>query len=191
MSGDVCRLESNDSFSVMNQVTSVGYKNDSFSGLVTRNSHNVAVPMPQPAAQNVSQTRTPMTSPATPTHSSVPSTSAIAQTALPAAQFASVPVFQTAPSAPATESIIETAREKLQGTDQDSIAFRLLNALLTHAPTVEGVRVIAEDIVDASAELDGLIRLADFYKTGLILPSKPHSASDNSFIASLINIRYR
>ncbi len=55
--------------------------------------------------------------PVSQTRLSVPPISAIARTTLPAAQFASVPVVQTAPSAPATESIIETAREKLQCTD--------------------------------------------------------------------------
>jgi hypothetical protein len=68
---------------------------------------------------------------------------------------------------------VSTARAKLQGLARDSIEFRLLDALLTHAPTIEGLHVIAADIIAASAELDGLERLAEFYKTGLLLPSKP------------------
>ncbi|KAF8228325.1 hypothetical protein L208DRAFT_1292181 [Tricholoma matsutake] len=64
------------------------------------------------------------------------------------------------------------ARAKLQSLRKDSIAFCLLNALLANAPTVEGVEVIATDIIDASEQSDGLDQLAEFYKTGLLLPMK-------------------
>jgi hypothetical protein len=50
--------------------------------------------------------------------------------------------------------------------------------------------VIAADIVDASAEPDGLEQLAGFYITGLLLPSKSPSASDKSFITSPIDMSY-
>ena len=59
---------------------------------------------------------------------------------------------------------------KLQSLRNDSIAFCLLNALLANAPTVEGVEVIATDITNASEQSDGLDQLAEFYKTGLLLP---------------------
>jgi hypothetical protein len=66
-----------------------------------------------------------------------------------------------------SSTTVSTARAKLQGLARDSIEFRLLDALLTHAPTIEGLDVIATDIIAASAELDGLEWLAEFYKTGL------------------------
>ena len=64
------------------------------------------------------------------------------------------------------------ARTKLQALASDSIEFRLLNALLTHAPTIGGRDVIATDIIAASVEPHGLKELAQFYKTGLLLPSE-------------------
>jgi hypothetical protein len=73
---------------------------------------------------------------------------------------------------PTSTSTAEAAHAKLESLAKDSIPFRLLNALLTHAPTVEGVGVIASDIIAASAEPGGLDRLAEFYKTGLLLPSR-------------------
>ena len=66
------------------------------------------------------------------------------------------------------------ARAKLESLEKDSITFRLLDALLTHAPTVEGLNIIISDIVTASAETNGLNQLAEFYKTGLFLPSNHH-----------------
>jgi len=39
--------------------------------------------------------------------------------------------------------------------------------------TTEGMEVIATDIIAASEEEDGLVQLAKFYMTGLILPSEP------------------
>jgi hypothetical protein len=85
---------------------------------------------------------------------------------------------------------IQIGHEKLQGTDEDSMKFRLLNALLTHALTAEGVDVIATDIITASSEPDGLKQLAKFYETGLLLPSKPSFSRNIFFIASLINIAF-
>lgn len=85
---------------------------------------------------------------------------------------------------------IQIAHEKLQGTDDDSIEFRLLNALLTHAPTAEGVDVIATDIITASSEPDGLKQLAEFYETCLLLPSKPPFSRNIFFIASPINMAF-
>jgi len=68
---------------------------------------------------------------------------------------------------------ITDAREKLQVLARDSIAFRLLDVLLTRAPTEEGSDVIARDIIDASTEPDGFDQLAQFYTIGLLfLPSK-------------------
>lgn len=64
------------------------------------------------------------------------------------------------------------ARTKLQALANNSIEFRLLNALLTHAPTIGGRDVIATDIVAASVEPHGLEELAQFYKTGLLLPMR-------------------
>jgi hypothetical protein len=59
---------------------------------------------------------------------------------------------------------------------KDSLELRLLDALLTCAPTAKGVDIIAMDIITASAQPDGLGQLTDFYITGLLLPSKPSMA---------------
>ena len=67
---------------------------------------------------------------------------------------------------------VKAARQKLQGLARDSIDFRLLNALLTYAPTEESVGVIAGDILAASTQPDGFKQLAEFYTKGLLLPSK-------------------
>ena len=64
------------------------------------------------------------------------------------------------------------ARIHLQTPNNDGKTFRLLDALLTHSPTVEGLGVIAAHIVAGSAEPDGLNQLAEFYTTRLLLPSK-------------------
>ena len=67
----------------------------------------------------------------------------------------------------------EATRIKLENlANGSSIPSRLLNALLTHAPTLKGASVIATDIIAASASLDGPGQLAEFYITGLLLPSK-------------------
>jgi hypothetical protein len=66
----------------------------------------------------------------------------------------------------------DVAHTKLQALANNSIKFQLLNALLTHAPTIGGRDVIAMDIIAASVELHGLEELTQFYKTGLLLPSK-------------------
>jgi len=65
---------------------------------------------------------------------------------------------------------VEAALEKLQDFARDSITFRLLDVLLTHASTAEGLGVIAGDIIDATIEPDGFDQLAEFYKTGLLIP---------------------
>ena len=80
----------------------------------------------------------------------------------------------SAPSAePSTStSTTEVARAKLESLEKDGISFRLLEALLKHAPTAKGLNVIITDIIAASAEPNGLDQLAEFYKTGLLLPSK-------------------
>jgi len=61
---------------------------------------------------------------------------------------------------------------KILEHQSNDIGIRLLKALLTHAPTTEGMLVIATDIIAASEEEDGLALLAKFYTTGLILPMK-------------------
>lgn len=96
------------------------------------------------------------------------------------------PAPSEGPSAPT--STVETARAKLQILAKDSIEFRLLDALLTHAPTLEGSGVIATDIVAVSAEPDGLNQLAEFYKKGFLLPSKPPAVSNSSCIAFSISV---
>lgn len=60
---------------------------------------------------------------------------------------------------------------KLQSLPKDGINFRVLTALLEHAPTADGVSVIADHIVTASEEPDGLDQLANFYITELLVPS--------------------
>jgi hypothetical protein len=82
------------------------------------------------------------------------------------------PPHNSTGAAPSEGPTAEIARAKLQSLTKDSIEFRLLCALLTHAPTVEGVGVIARDIIEASAVHDGLDQLAKFYIKGLLLPSK-------------------
>ena len=79
------------------------------------------------------------------------------------------------------------ARDKLKALPSDGVDHRLLQALLTHAPTNEGVEVIATDIIAASEEEDGLKDLARFYTTGLILPSEPPFNIDGSCIELLID----
>ena len=64
-------------------------------------------------------------------------------------------------------STVEVTRAKLESLEKDSISFRLLEALLKHAPTVEGANVIITDIIAASAEPNGLDQLAEFYKTNI------------------------
>jgi hypothetical protein len=56
--------------------------------------------------------------------------------------------------------------------DTSSTDIRLLKALLKHAPTAEGIWVIATDIITASAQEGGLALLAKLYTTGLLLPSE-------------------
>ena len=63
------------------------------------------------------------------------------------------------------------ARAKLESLEKNSISFRLLDSLLTHAPTVEGLNIIISDIITASAKTNGLDQLAEFYITGLFMPS--------------------
>ena len=89
-----------------------------------------------------------------------------------------------------TAELLEAARarETLRSLAEDSFPYRLLDAFLTHAPTAEGVGVIATEIIVASAEPDGLDRLAEFYKTGLLLPSKHPVSSNSCPTAVLINM---
>ena len=72
----------------------------------------------------------------------------------------------------AETAVVKAAQENLNVLDKETNDFRLLSALLAHAPTVEGLRVIAEDINDASGQPNGLAYLAEFYRTGLFLPSE-------------------
>ena len=62
------------------------------------------------------------------------------------------------------------AMEKLKDLPSDDVNYCLLKALLEHAPAA----VIAKDIIAASEEKDGLVQLAKFYTTGLILPCEPY-----------------
>ena len=68
---------------------------------------------------------------------------------------------------------VAIAQDKLKALPSDDVNHRLLKALLTCAPTIEGEEIIASDIIDASEQKDGLAQLAEFYITGLILPSEP------------------
>jgi hypothetical protein len=68
---------------------------------------------------------------------------------------------------------VTIAQEMLGVLPGNDVNRRLLTALLKNAPTAEGVEVIATDIIAASEEEDGLVQLARFYTTGLILPSGP------------------
>ena len=72
-----------------------------------------------------------------------------------------------------TQRSVTIALEKLKALPKDHVDHRLLKALLNHAPTAEGIQVIATDIITASEEKNGLAQLARFYMTGLILPSVP------------------
>ena len=53
------------------------------------------------------------------------------------------------------------------------VSYRLLKAFLECAPTAEGKEVIASDLIAASEEEDGLMQIARFYTTGLILTPEP------------------
>jgi hypothetical protein len=75
-------------------------------------------------------------------------------------------------TAPSEGLMVKITHSKLQSLTKDSITFCLLCTFLTHVPTVEGVSVIARDIIEASAVQDGLDQLVKFYITGLLLPSK-------------------
>jgi hypothetical protein len=79
------------------------------------------------------------------------------------------------------------AQEELKALPSNDVNHRLLKALLDHAPTIEGVEVIATDIIEASKKKDGLVNLARFYTTGLILPSEPPFDIDGSVIRLLID----
>jgi hypothetical protein len=70
------------------------------------------------------------------------------------------------------EETVALAQEKLQVLAPDTLEFRVLDALLAHAPTAQGVLVIANDIIDASTQQNGFVQLANFYTSGLILPSE-------------------
>jgi len=65
-----------------------------------------------------------------------------------------------------------TDTEKIVDHQSNNINTHLLKALLKYAPTAEGMLVIATDIIAASEEENGLAQLAQFYTTGLILPSE-------------------
>jgi hypothetical protein len=80
------------------------------------------------------------------------------------------PAYSSGPS-PAAQ-FIEEARAQLNGLPQESQTFRLLDALLSHAPTPQGKSVIATDIIAASEEADGFQQLEKFYITGLLLPCR-------------------
>ena len=84
------------------------------------------------------------------------------------------PEPEASTSSPTAEVTITVARAKLESLEKDSVSFRLLDALLMHAPTVEGLNIIISDIITASAETNGLDQLAKFYITGLFLPSNLH-----------------
>jgi hypothetical protein len=77
---------------------------------------------------------------------------------------------------------------KLNDLPSQDVNCRLLKALLEYAPTAEGKEVIASDIIAASEEEDGLMHLARFYTTGLILPREPPFYNDGSVIGLLIDM---
>jgi hypothetical protein len=90
--------------------------------------------------------------------------------------------------------LITTARARVNQLPRHYAEFRILDALLTHAPTAEGVEVIARDIIAASEEEDGLVQLAGLYKTGLLLPSEylssyPGNVIQHSVLSGLSTVR--
>jgi hypothetical protein len=76
------------------------------------------------------------------------------------------------------------AERTLEALPSEDVNYRLLKALLEHAPTAEGKYVVARDIIDASEEEGGLLQLAKFYTTGLILPREPPFDNDGSVVAN-------
>jgi hypothetical protein len=82
---------------------------------------------------------------------------------------------------------VTIAQDKLKALPSDDVNHRLLQVLLKYAPTTEGVEVIATDIIAVSEEEDGLVQLAEFYTTGLILPSEPPFDINGSVIGLLID----
>lgn len=81
------------------------------------------------------------------------------------------PTISHSSSGSATAWTAGGARLKLQSLPKDGINFRILDALLEHAPTAKGVSVIVNHIITASEEPDGLNQLANFYITELLIPS--------------------
>ena len=77
-------------------------------------------------------------------------------------------------------SQVMIADRKINDLPSKDVNCRLLRALLKYAPTVEGKQVIASDIIVASEEENGLMQLARFYTTGLILPREPPFDNDGS-----------
>jgi hypothetical protein len=77
---------------------------------------------------------------------------------------------------------VNDAKNILDDHDDNTINTntRLLKALLEHAPTSEGIWVIASDIIVASEKHDGLAQLAEFYTTGLLLSSESSCNGDRS-----------
>ena len=80
---------------------------------------------------------------------------------------------------------VTIAQEKLKALPSNDVNHHLLNFLLEHALTTEGVEVIATDIIAVSEEEDSLVQLARFYTTGLILPSEPPFDINGSVIGLL------
>jgi hypothetical protein len=93
--------------------------------------------------------------------------------------------MQSNPSSSIGGSVTILAQEKLDALPRNNVNYRILQALLENAPTKDGEAVIAADIITASEEENGLVRLAEFCTTGLILPSEPPFNSDSSVIGFL------
>ena len=70
--------------------------------------------------------------------------------------------------------------EKILDPQNNKTSICLLKAPLKHAPTDEGMLVIATDIITTSEQKNGLALLAKFYMTGLLLPSESPCNGDHS-----------
>jgi hypothetical protein len=78
------------------------------------------------------------------------------------------------------EYTVNHAKESISGLEEDESTlstFRLLMALLQHAPTKKGRHAIATDIIYTVLDGDwpeSLIELADHYYASLLLPSNSY-----------------
>jgi hypothetical protein len=113
-----------------------------------------------------------------------------APSAEPSKSSSSTLTAEASTSTPTAEVIV--AHAKLKSLEKDKTFYcrcmrELLDALLTHAPTVEGLNIIISNIITASAETNGLDQLAEFYITGLSMPSNLYIFISTSHVSMVFS----